>query len=769
LDVVKSPFLLLCTVFLAAVLHAEESTFREPALPVIPAHSFFIVDHGAKGDGATDNTRAVQAAIDAASAAGGGKVIVPGGEFLCGPIKMANHVELHLEAGAVLKMLPMEQYPGGSATPEDFIRGSKLEDIALSGAGTIDGQGAPWWPLAKNKEAKRPIMISLSRCQRVLIDGVTLKNSPMFHIAVGGNSTEITVRGVTIRAPGSDDPVTPGHNTDACDVSGSHILIRDCDVSVGDDDFTCAGGTSDVLITHCRYGKGHGVSIGSPTHGGVTNFTVSDCTFDGTESGIRIKSDRDRGGEVSHLTFRNLRMTNVGFPILVYAAYMATQREYRDLNKLSPETAAAYPAAEVTNRTPLYHDITFSDITATAQSGRRAGLIWGLPEAPVRDLVLRNVHITADRPLGIYDAQGVRVEHCEIVTPENVEPLESVNAQFEGTVHLAAAARLQKGKAGSVPAPAPAVVPKRVLMVAADGSGDFKTLQEALAAVPEKGGEGTVLHLKPGVYEGPVVVPVAKRRMSFEGDDAERTIITWNRNMKDPVPVGIDGFNPGVQILGDGFRAENLTFQNTSGDRGQGVAVRVDADRVVFQKCRFLGWQDTLMLNRGRQYFRECYIEGRVDFIFGDGTAVLDHCQVHSKNGGFITAASTPAEKPFGFVFLHCQLTGDTVPWVNPDANADAAKKAAKLPNTLLGRPWRPHASVAFIQCEMGAHLKPGGWDNWGKAENEGTARFVEFGNTGPGAAVEGRVPWAKRLTADDAAKITVSAVLAGRDGWKPE
>ncbi len=217
-------------------------------------------------------------------------------------------------------MLHLDLDPVGSQTPEDFIRGSKLEDIALSGTGTIEGQGAPWWPLAKDKEAKRPIMIALSRCKRVLIENVTLKNSPMFHIAIGGNSTEVTVRGVTIRAPASDDPVTPGHNTDACDVSGTHILIRDCDVSVGDDDFTCAGSTSDVLITHCTYGKGHGVSIGSPTRGGVSNFTVSDCTFQDTECGIRIKSDRDRGGEVHHLTFRNLRMTNVGCPILVYAA-----------------------------------------------------------------------------------------------------------------------------------------------------------------------------------------------------------------------------------------------------------------------------------------------------------------------------------------------------------------------------------------------------------------------------------------------------------------
>jgi polygalacturonase len=275
-------------------------------------------------------------------------------------------------------------------------------------------------------------MIALSRCERVLIEKLTLKDSPMFHISIGGRSNNITVRGVTIRAPASNDPVNPSHNTDACDVSGTNILIRDCDVSVGDDDFTCGGGTSNVLITHCTYGNGHGVSIGSYANGGVSNITVTDCTFKGTECGIRIKSDRDRGGVVSKLTFRNLRMTDVGFPILIYGAYLAKEREFRDLHKLTPEMAATYPAAPVTERTPFFSDITFSDITATVQSGRRAGLIWGLPEAPVSRVLLRNVNITADRPFGIYYADGVRLENCTVTTPDGVNQFATHSAQIEG-------------------------------------------------------------------------------------------------------------------------------------------------------------------------------------------------------------------------------------------------------------------------------------------------------------------------------------------------
>jgi pectinesterase len=307
---------------------------------------------------------------------------------------------------------------------------------------------------------------------------------------------------------------------------------------------------------------------------------------------------------------------------------------------------------------------------------------------------------------------------------------------------------------------------ERKITVAADGSGDFRTVQEAMATVPERSPGRTILFIKPGNYAGPIVVPANRTGVTFRGADAQTTIITWDRNVKDPIPEGGDKTNPGVHIVGDGFRAESLTFQNTSGDHGQALAVRVDADHVAFSNCRLLGWQDTLMLNKGRQYFKDCYIEGRVDFIYGDGTAVFERCQIHSKNGGYVTAASTPVERAFGFVFLHCKLTGDAAPWVDPATGI--SDKVWKLPNAQLGRPWRPYASVAFIECEMGGHIKPEGWNNWGKAENEATARYAEFGNTGPGAQTEHRVSWAKRLSQEEAAAITPQAVLAGKDGWNP-
>jgi polygalacturonase len=326
-------------------------------------------------------------------------------------------------------MLPLDQYPGGTTAPANFISGTEMHDIAISGPGTIDGQGSPWWPYAKVRDAKRPKMIALSSCQRVLIENVTLTNSPMFHIAINGKTTDVTVRGVTIRANASTDPVNPSHNTDACDVTGKHILIQDCDVSVGDDNYTCGGGTSDVLITNCTYGFGHGVSIGSYTSGGVSNFTVVNCTFNNTDQGIRIKTDRDRGGFVHNLSYLNLSMTNVGYPILIYTSYMATNRDYRMLNNLTPAMAATYPGCAVTDRTPIYRDITFSNITATTQPGHRAGLIWGLPEMAVTNVLLQRVNITADKPFGIYEAQNVRLVDSKIVTPRGVNLLSCTHAQ----------------------------------------------------------------------------------------------------------------------------------------------------------------------------------------------------------------------------------------------------------------------------------------------------------------------------------------------------
>jgi pectinesterase len=305
-------------------------------------------------------------------------------------------------------------------------------------------------------------------------------------------------------------------------------------------------------------------------------------------------------------------------------------------------------------------------------------------------------------------------------------------------------------------------------VVAFDGSGTHTNLQDAIAAAPDNGTNAFIILIKPGTYAGQFVVPKGKDHLKFIGEETENTILTgsWNQN-ESPTGSGRPLYNnASVEILGDDFHAENIAFQNTSGDHGQALALRADGDREVFNHCRLLGWQDTLLVNNGRYYFTNCYVEGRVDFIYGSATAVFDRCEIHSKNGGHVTAANTPKDRAVGFVFMNCKLTGDPQPWVSP---AGILANTNSAPMADLGRPWRPFASVTYLNCELGAHIKPEGWNNWRNPTNELTARFGEYHSTGPGANPNRRVKWARQLTDDEAKAYTLEKVLGGEDNWKAD
>jgi pectinesterase len=298
--------------------------------------------------------------------------------------------------------------------------------------------------------------------------------------------------------------------------------------------------------------------------------------------------------------------------------------------------------------------------------------------------------------------------------------------------------------------------PKPDAVVALDGSGQFTSLQEAISAAPMRTDPAAprwVILVKPGTYRERIYVQRERGHMLVHGEDAAKTVITFDLNATLPGPDGkpIGTFRtPTVQIDGDGMIWENVTIANSAGTVGQAVALRADGDRLVFRHCGFLGWQDTMLLNRGRDYFDDCRIEGHVDFIFGAATAFFDHCRIHCRSDGYITAASTPKGQRYGFVFADCAIT------------------AAAGVKTYLGRPWRDFAQTVFLRTALSAAVRPEGWHNWDKSGAEKTAFYAEFESTGPGANPAARVAWSHPLDADQAAPLTPSGVLAGDDGWNP-
>lgn len=290
-------------------------------------------------------------------------------------------------------------------------------------------------------------------------------------------------------------------------------------------------------------------------------------------------------------------------------------------------------------------------------------------------------------------------------------------------------------------------------VVAQDGSGDFFTVQEAVNAVPDfRKNVRTTILVRKGTYKEKIIIPESKINISLIGEDG--TILTnddfANKKNVFGENMGTSG-SSSCYIYAPDFYAENITFENSSGPVGQAVACFVSADRVYFKNCRFLGFQDTLYTysKQSRQYYEDCYIEGTVDFIFGWSTAVFNRCHIHSKRDGYVTAPSTDKGKKYGYVFYDCKLTAE------PEAT-----------KVYLSRPWRPYAQAVFVRCELGKHILPLGWNNWGKKENEKTVFYAEYESRGEGAHPKARAAFSQQLKNLKGYEINV--VLAGEDGWNP-
>jgi len=295
---------------------------------------------------------------------------------------------------------------------------------------------------------------------------------------------------------------------------------------------------------------------------------------------------------------------------------------------------------------------------------------------------------------------------------------------------------------------------KRQVIVAADGSGNYTTVQQAFNAIPVNNKLPFIVYVKNGVYKEKLELDSTKMFVELVGESRFGTILTFDDHASKISPRG-DTINTrtscSFRVKGPNFTARNITFRNDAGfTAGQAVAVEVQADKAVFINCRFIGNQDILFLNseRSRQYYKDCYIEGTTDFIFGAATAWFESCHIHSKKNSHVTAASTPADHQYGFVFNDCTLTGDST-----------------LHAVSLGRPWRPYARVVYMHCYIGQQVKPEGWSNWNKTDNYKTARFDEYENYGPGASTGHRVNWSKQLGAAEVAEINIKNVLGG---WDP-
>ena len=402
------------------------------------AKVFNVREFGAQGDGKTLDTAAIQKALDECGKAGGGIVRFPAGTYLSQPIFLHSQMTLQLGDGAVLRATDER---ADFANPEKtnsfiaFVNGKNLHDVVITGQGTIDGAGARWWGPAEEARRKtpgyvlpRPRMIVLTGCKNVRVQDVTLQNSPSIHLAPTA-CEDVIVSNVTVKAPAG------AANTDGIDpIDCKNVLITRCRIDTGDDNISIKSGkpipgrafaSEDITVTDCVFLHGHGMSIGSGTVGGVRDVTVRNCTFEDTENGIRIKSQRGKGGTVENISFSDITMKNVD-PAITLTSYYMNNSARDPVERSAPKEDPAQP---VNATTPIFRNIRISNLTATCQ--RSAGSIIGLPESPISDVVLENVHITAATTgLSVKNARGIRFKNV-IVTNKEGPPFIVENAQVE--------------------------------------------------------------------------------------------------------------------------------------------------------------------------------------------------------------------------------------------------------------------------------------------------------------------------------------------------
>ena len=750
---------------------------REPRVPAICEHLNASL-HRASGaltessEPANDTAR-IQAAIDRCPAGQGVALEAKGANdaFLSGPLELKPGVTLVFGRGAVLFATrdprAYDVRPGSCGVVNDDGRGCKpliyvahAPHVGIMGEGAIDGRGGDhllhtsdsWWDLAhqakvENKKQNCPRLIVVDASDDFILYGITLKNSPNYHVIVG-RTNGFTAWGVKI-----DSPAT-ARNTDGIDPSSStNVTIAYSWIRAGDDNIAIKAGkngsATHMTILRNHFYSGHGMSIGSETDGGVSAIRVIDLTIDGADNGIRIKSDMSRGGLVRDVVYQDVCLRDVKNPII-----------------LDPFYSPAHGTLA-----PVYQDIRLRNVRS---SGGGKLTLLGLDDKHLLETQFDGVAVDGLKP------GDIRAAHARFLFgPGDVNILPSgddveVNRTTTGEKGVAPQCNLrfvpfpESGTVIPLQKTAPSAG-RRSVMVAADGSGDTRTVQDAIETLSSDGG---TVKIKPGTYRE--VVRIDRPHVHLEGmtDDPAKVVIVYGNSAS---TTGSTFTSATVSVTGDDFTAANLTFQNDFSQThqlqpqgSQAVALSVTADRAVFRNVRILGAQDTLYAASrscksetgpcvpARQYFKDCYIEGHVDFIFGDAMAVFDHCTIHAiaHSDVMLTAQSKKyPEQASGYVFNRCTVTADE-----------------GVGRIFLGRPWRAYASVAFLASALDRKVAPEGWREWhpGETNRLATAAYAEYKSTGAGAQPAQREPNSRQLTDDEAAKYQACVYLAGADGWNP-
>ena len=766
---------LLC--FALALSAQDTRKVTEPHIPssCVTLNASIVAEHGviAPEDEQKLDTERIQHAIDNCAA---GKAVVlraHGREnvFLTGPIALRAGVTLVVDANTALVASRdprlYDLAPGSCGIVSErghgckpLILGDGAKGGGIMGLGSIDGRGGAkllgqdvtWWDLAHqakitDKQQSVPVMIVLRHADGFTMYKITLRNSPNFHVGV--NETDgFTAWGVKIMTPKT------ARNTDGIDPGSSrNVTIAYCSIHTGDDDVAVKSGkvgpSSNISILHNHFYTGHGMSIGSGTSGGVDHLLVDDLTIDGADNGIRIKSDRSRGGLVHDLLYRDVCIRDTKNPLVFTPLYTTFTGD----------------------QLPVYRDITLANVHILTAGSYT---FLGLDAQHKLGLGLDNVFVDDQAH------SSMLVKDAEIVIGSkrgNLEPSgdDATVEQTPGSilgVPLACERRFVPFPALTTAPEIAGVVPPEdeTLYVAADGTGDFYSIQRALDAAPK---DGALVLVAPGTYREVLTIDKPNIRLRSANGDATKTVVVNDRS------AGANGgtlHSATANVTADNFFAENITFENDFNRThaqifagSQALALLTTGDRGVFHNVRLLGNQDTVYAGSrncapdgqncipARQYFSGCYIAGNVDFIFGDGKAVFDHCEIHSTahDGGYITAqAKHYLEEDSGFVLNQCKLTAD--PGVTKPV--------------YLGRPWRPYATVVFLDTEMGSYIDPAGWREWhpGETHSIETVFYAEYNSTGPGARPDQRDPHTHFLTQEQARQFAPSVFLRGADNWDP-